>query len=275
MRSFPSRYILSSLLLFFSFLTAFAVPDKELPPRPSPPRLVNDLARMMTPQQQDELERLLVSYDQTSSSQVAIVTVPDLNGNDIAEYGIALFNKWGIGQKGKDNGVLIIASSGDRKMWIVTGRGLEGALTDAKSGQIVRNEMIPEFKAGNYYRGFERAANAVIAVTKGEYTNDAPPDAESEGVPGIIVFIIVIIIILGILAVIKGGGGGGSGGYMSRRGSRATDFITGAILGSILNGGGSGRGSGWGGGGFGGGGGGGFGGFGGGSSAGGGAGGSW
>jgi len=262
------------LLLQVFSRSLFAVDAKDLPARPSPPRLVNDLAEMMTPAQRDELEQLLVHYDQSTSSQVAVVTVPGLNGHDVAEYAIGLFNSWGIGRKGKNNGVLIFASSGDRKMWIVTGQGMEGALTDAMTGRIVRNEMVPEFKAGNYYNGFYKAAQAVIAATRGEYTNDDPAGMDDEGGFGLFALLaLLFIIIIIVLAVIKGGGGGGHGGgnYMSRRGG---DFITGAILGSLLSGG---RGGGWGsggssGGGFGGGG---FGGFGGGYSGGGGAGGSW
>ncbi len=269
---FSFRKILSlSLLILLSLVPAMTFADlkQDIPSRPNPPKLVNDLAGMMTPAQQESLEQLLVNYDNTTSSQVAVVTVPDLKGYDIAEYAIQLFNSWGIGRKGKNNGVLILASAGDRKMWIVTGQGMEGALTDALTGRIVRNEMVPEFKAGNYYKGFEKAANAIIAATKGEYTNDDPPDAGKKG-GGIVALIVLAIIIIVILAAIRGGGGGGGGNYMSRRGG---DFITGAILGSLLGGGGSG-GGGWGSGG-GSSGGGGFGGFGGGYSGGGGAGGSW
>lgn len=259
------RRFLSLTLLWLSVaVLSFAQSDKDLPARPSPQRLVNDMAGMMTPTQQDQLEAELVNFDRTTSSQIAVVTVPTLNDHEIAEYAIALFNKWGIGSKGKNNGVLILASSGDRKMWIVTGQGMEGALTDALAGRIVRNEMVPEFKAGNYYNGFDKAAKAVIAATKGEYTNDAPQGDDGAGAfPFIIVVIIIIVII--IAAIRRGGGGGGGGNYMSRRGG---DFITGAILGSIFSGGGSGGSSGGGGGG-------GFGGFGGGYSGGGGAGGSW
>lgn len=270
MKSFFLKRFLSFTLLLLITVTSFADDVKDFPARPNPPRLVNDLANMMTPSQQEELERLLVHFDQTTSSQVAIVTVPSLKDHDIAEYTISLFNQWGIGRKGKNNGILILASSGDRKMWITTGQGMEGVLTDAQTGRIVRNEMVPEFKAGNYYGGFYKASNAVIAATQGEYTNDDPPDAGGE--EGIIPILIVAVIFgVIILAAIKGGGGrGGGGNYMSRRGG---DFITGAILGSLLGGGGHSGGSSWGGGSSGGGGG--FGGFGGGSSGGGGAGGSW
>lgn len=258
---FLKRFITFCLLLLLS-VTTFAQ-DKDFPERPSPERLVNDFAGMMRSDQQQALEQALVAYDKESSTQIAIVTVQSLNDHDIAEYATTLAQKWGIGQKGKNNGVLILASSGDRKMWIATGYGMEGVLPDGLVGRIVRNEMVPEFKTGNYYQGFKNAVVAIQEASKGEYTNENPDDDKGGGA-GLIVLVIIVII---IIAVIKGGGGGGN--YMSRRGG---DFITGAILGNLLGGGGRG---GWGGGSGGSSGGGGFGGFGGGGFGGGGAGSSW
>lgn len=248
-------------------LAAFGVraDDNNFPARPNPPRLVNDFAGMMNPRQQEELEAKLVEFDRTTSTQIAVVTIKSLGDYDVSDYAVKLFNQWGIGQAGKNNGVLIFASLGDRKMWITTGRGVEGALTDMQCGQIVRNEMRPAFKEGNYYEGFSKAADAVIAATKGEYKADNK-DKNGSPATGLIVLIIVLIIVW----IIRRRGGGGGGSYMSGRGFGG--FGTGWLIGSMMNrGGGS-----WGGGSSGGwGGGGGFGGFGGGSSGGGGAGGSW
>lgn len=262
------RFILFALLWCSITAISFAQSAKDLPPRPSPQRLVNDLAGIMTPSQQDQLEQELVAFDRTTSTQITIVTVRSLNGFEPSEYATALGQTWGVGQKGKNNGVIVLVATEDRKMNISPGYGLEGALTDAMCGRIIRNEMAPEFKAGNYYLGLDKAAKAIIAATKGEYTNDASPAGDGAGfVPFLILFVIIVII---IVAAIRGGGkGGGGGNYMSRRGG---DFITGAILGSIFSGGGSSGGGSWGGGSSGGGG---FGGFGGGSFGGGGASGSW
>lgn len=258
-------------LLFFYFLfslSAFFCSGKEdnFPPPPDPPRLVNDFAGMMTPLQQDNLEAQLDSFARQTSNEVTIVTIKNLDGYDPSEYVTELGIKWGVGAKGKDNGVIIFASEEDHKINISPGMGLEGALTDMTCGQIIRNEMAPEFRNGNYFLGFQKAVNAVIAATKGEYKAD--PEARSDrGNPlGLVVLIIVIVI---IIMLFSRGGGKGGGNYMSRRGG---DFLTGAILGSLLSGG---RGGGFGGGGFGGSGGGGFGGFGGGSFGGGGASGGW
>lgn len=272
--SLLKRFLSITLLLFITGV-AFAQNAKDFPPRPEPPKLVNDLAGMMTPGQQEELEQLLVNFDNTTSTQITIVTIKALGDYEPSQYATQLGQNWGVGRKGKNNGVVILASASDRKIAIATAYGVEGALTDALCGRIIRNEMVPAFKGGNYYDGFSKAANAVIAATKGEYTNEDPPDAGSGEGPGAIPILIIIgIIVFIVIAVIKGGGGrGGGGNYMSRRGG---DFITGAILGSLLGGGGNSGSSGWGGGSSGGSsGGGGFGGFGGGSFGGGGASGSW
>lgn len=264
------RNIFSFLILFFSGFWVFGA-DADFPPKPNPPRLVNDFAGMMTPAQQDNLEAQLVEFSDKTSTQITVVTVKNLGGYDASQYATQLGNRWGVGKKGKENGVVILASSEDRKINISTGYGIEGALTDAMAGRIIRNEMAPEFKAGNYYLGFQKAANAIIAATKGEYTADKEADKKGVAPIGALLFIIIMIIVIMSLSGRSGGGGGGGGNYMSRRGD---GFLTGAILGSLL--GGAGRGGSWGGssGGFGGSSGG-FGGFGGGSFGGGGASGGW
>ena len=253
-------FVLSSLFIFAD--------DKIYPDRPNPPRLVNDYAKMLSANENAQLEQKLEEFARSTSTQITIVTVTNLGGHDVADYSVEVFNRWGLGQAGKNNGVLLLASLEDRKAWITVGKGLEGVLTDAKSGLIFRNELRPAFKDARYFDGLDKSADAIIAVTKGEYKGE-PADNEQKHAPitGIIIFIIFIVIIIRIFR----GGGGGGGNYMSGRG--AGNFLTGMIIGDLLGGGGN-RG-GFGGGFGGGGGGGGFGGFGGGSTGGGGAGGSW
>lgn len=268
-----TKFSLCLVLLFFLFCLPLAAQignDKDFPPPPNPPRLVNDFAGMMTPPQQDNLEARLDSFNRATSTQITVVTIKSLGGYDVAEYATTLAHRWGVGQKDKDNGVILLASLDDRKINISVGEGLEGALTDLLSGQIIRNEITPEFKSGNYYRGFSKGVESIIAATQGEYTNDNPAGAAKPGISfGVLGLIIVIVILIAVASGGRGGGGRG-GGYMSRRGS---DVLTGALIGSML-GRGFGGGGGFGGssGGFGGGG---FGGFGGGGFGGGGASGSW
>lgn len=263
------KYLLVILLSLFTGFNSFAG-DNDFPPRPNPPRLVNDLAGFMSASEVELLENKLLEFERTTSTQITIVTIKSIGLYEPSQYGVELYNKWGIGQKSKNNGVLIFASKDEKKINITTGYGVEGALPDAVCGRIIRNEMAPSFKAGNFYDGFSKAADAVIAATKGEYAADEDNNSGREkkrpGPISIIILIIIVYVILWILSKFKGGGGGS---YMSGRGHRgwgAGPWIGGGFLGGSSWGSGGGS---WGGGG------GGFGGFGGGSSGGGGASGGW
>jgi uncharacterized protein len=261
--------IVPLLLLFSSSVSiVYAQVDSDFPPRPSPSRLVNDLAGVMSQDERELLERKAFAFEDSTSNEIAIVTIKSIGEYDVADYATRLGNKWGVGKSSRNNGVLILVAVNEHRMNISVGKGLEGALTDLVSGRIIRNEMAPSFREGNYYRGLDRALDAVKAATRGEYKGE-----EKAGKPvgggSLITTIIVIIIILWLLRRVGGGGGGGT--YMSRRGWGG--FGGGFLTGSMLGGGGYGGGGGsWGGGG---GGSGGFGGFGGGSFGGGGASGSW
>jgi uncharacterized protein len=258
-------------ILFFP-ICAFAQVDRVLPNQQSPPKLYNDFTKgknFLTPEQQHAIESKLVAYDDSTSSQIAVVIVEDLHGYDANTFATELGRKWGVGGSQFNNGILILISTGggdgNRDVYIATGYGLEGAIPDMIAASIVDHELIENFKEGNYYRGLDEAIDAIIKAAAGEYK--APPGYGNKK-PGINMRHIVLgIIILWVILGVIGRGGRGGGGYASRRGYRGW-------LGPTL-GGGLGGGS-WGGGGWsGGGGGGGFGGFGGGSFGGGGAGGKW
>lgn len=251
-------------------LCGLGVRAQNIPEKPNPPRLVNDFAGMMSGDEQHELEAKLEGFARTTSNRIVVVTVKSLDGADVSQYAVQLGIKWGIGKSGKDNGVVVLASLDDHKINISTGKGLEGALTDIQCGKIIRNEMAPAFKEQHYYQGFSKAAEAIIAATKGEYQADKNGGKKNISLTAIIIGIIFIVFIISFFRR-KGGGGGGN--YMSRGGS-VDGFAAGWLLSSLLGGGS--RGGGWGSGGGGGGdSGGGFGGFGGGDFGGGGASGSW
>lgn len=239
----------------------------EYPPKPNPPRLVNDLADVLTPEQEAILERKLVAYDDSTSNQVAIVTIKTLEGYPIEEFSLKILRDWGIGNKTTNNGALIVAVIDDRQIRIEVGYGLEGAIPDITANQIIRNDIAPSFRAGSYFEGFDKASQSIIQAAAGEYK--APEGygkrtgRSGKGIGGMVLAFIIIIFVLS--SINRRGGGGG--GFMSRRGYRG--MVGPAILGSLLGGGGSGGGGGWSGGG------GGFGGFGGGGGGGGGASGSW
>jgi len=259
-------FLIAFLLFAFAGLKAQDFPEK-------PNRLVNDYTNTLTPGQVESLERKLVAFDDSTSTQVAVVLMRSVGAYDINQYTAELGEKWGVGSK-KNNGVVILAALEDRKISIQTGYGVEGALPDAITKRIIESEIKPNFKQGNYYQGLEQATNAVISATKGEYKNDAPKKHKtgSGGFP----FGILIIIVIAIL-VARGGGGGRGGQVIGGRGGASPFwwFLLGSQVGRSNRGSGwggfSGGGGGWGGGSSGGG----FGGFGGGSFGGGGSSGEW
>lgn len=254
-------------LIIFLLLAGLSVRAQDIPPRPSPPKLVNDLANQLTPTEEAELERKLVAYNDSTSTQIAVVIVPTVEPYAMADYAFKLGREWGVGQKGKNNGIVLLWAPDDRKVFIATGYGVEGAIPDAIAKRIVSQEIIPEFKNKQFYRGLDRGVDAIIQYAAGEYQAE-PQSGDGEGFPGgfaIIVFLIILVIIMR-----NRGGGGGRGGKGFRNSGGPVFFPY-----STHSGWGSSSGNfGGGGGGFGGGGGG-FGGFGGGSFGGGGAGGSY
>ena len=247
-------------------LPVFSFAD-DFPPKPSPPRLVNDLAHVMSADEANLLEQKLQAFRDSTSNAISIVTITSIGNYEVADYATKLGNLWGIGTKEHNNGVIVLVAVKDHRMNISVGKGLEGALPDITAGEIIENQMKPSFRENNYYQGLDHGTNAIIAATRGEYKGSGK-SKDGGGIPaGIIILGIIIVIIV----ITRRGGGGGN--YMSRGGSGG--FGSGFILGSLLNGGFGGgdndRGGGFGGGGFGGG----DGGFGGGSFGGGGASGSW
>ena len=225
-------------------------------PKPVPARLVVDNANILTAAEVETLERKLVALDDSTSNQIAIVTVKSLNGEALEDVAVATFRDWGIGNKKTRNGVLVLVAIEDRKIRIEVGYGLEGAIPDVTANDIINNDIKPNFKQGNYYAGLDAAVNNLSKAASGEYHVAREKKSSGKGGGNILGIIIIIVII--IVMASRGGGRGGGGG-----------FIAPLLLGSMLGGGG--RGGGFGGGDSGGG----FGGFGGGGSGGGGSSGSW
>ncbi len=248
-------------LLFSTVLHAQTFPEK-------PNRLVNDYTQTLSAQQIEQLEQKLVAFNDSTSTQIAVVLIKSLEGYDVSDYGVRLAESWGIGGAKNNNGVLVLVSLGDRKVTIQTGYGVEGALPDAIAKRIIEREITPNFRAGDYFSGLEQGTNAIISYTKGEYKNDTPKKGRKEGGLGIGFIIIMIIII--IIAIKKGGGGSE---VIGGRGSASPFWWL--LMGSQIGRGNSGGFGGFSGGSGGFGGGGGFGGFGGGSFGGGGSSGSW
>lgn len=262
---------MKKLILLLLWLVSFVISgnaQSDLPERPQPQRLVNNLSTefpdFFNNEELTTLEKKLENFSNETGNQISVLVVDELYGFEIADFGERIITTWGIGLKEKNNGVLIIikptGGKGERDVFIATGYGLEGALPDLVCKRIVENEIIPAFKNGTFYEGINKASDVIMSIAKGEY-NEKDYRAKTEGRKSakfpswlrILIFVILIIIVL----IVKNNGGGGS--TFSGRGFRTYRHF-----------------GGFGGGGFGGGSsGGGWGGFGGGSGGGGGAGGKW
>ena len=230
--------------------------QEDFPPRPNPPRLVNDMAGIFNATQVSALENKLKNYSDTTSTQIAVVTIGSTGAYEINDYTQRLAQQWGIGQKDKNNGIIILLAVEDRKVSIQTGYGMEGVITDAVAKRIIDQVLTPAFKQGQFYEGIDKGTTVIMELSSGLY------DAEKVGDGGGFSFRTLIILIVLIALFFSMFKGGGRGGKYSRYSSGG--MFTGGLLGG-LGGFGGGRGGG----------GGGFGGFGGGSFGGGGSSGSW
>ncbi|MEL7585597.1 MAG: TPM domain-containing protein [Prolixibacteraceae bacterium] len=264
--------MIKRIIFLFAFLAILPVFGQDIPERPNPPRLVNDLAGVLDDGQESQLEQELATYARQTTTQIVIVTVPTLEGHEISEYAFQLGEKWGVGQKGKDNGVVIVfkpKTNEERgQVFVAVGYGLEGVIPDAVANRdIVDKEMIPRFQAGDVYGGFSNAARVIKSLASGEFTPQEYHDQVSKGAGGF-PFIVILFVLFFIISLFRG-----RRKYYTGGGNLPFWLLLGSMMGSGNRGGSFGNFSG-GGGGFGGGGSG-FGGFGGGSFGGGGAGGSW
>lgn len=261
------KKIIFSLGLVLCAVLAFA---QDFPERSN--TLVTDYTNTLSPDNKQQLERKLVAYNDSTSTQIAVVILKSTGNYDINDYAQQLLRKWGIGQKDKNNGILVVVALGDRKVSIQTGYGAEGAVPDILTQQIIRNDLTPHFKQGDYYGGLDAGTTNLIKAMKGEYKAETKPKKQGNG--GASGFIVLIIIVVIIALIFRRRGGGGGGQIIGRRGGASPFwwFMAGNMLGNSGRGG-----SDWGGfsGGSDSGGGGGFGGFGGGSGGGGGSSGSW
>ncbi len=186
------------LFISFLFVTLFSWSTISFPKLTSQ---VVDEAGIFTSEQKSQLSSLLKKHETNSSNQIVVVTLKSLNGYDISEYGYQLGREWGIGQKGKNNGILLIIAPNDRKVRIEVGYGLEGALTDANSEMIISNIITPYFKKGDYFTGTVRGIDAITETIKGEYS--AKPKSDNADTPFMLIIMPIILLLLVFLPKIK------------------------------------------------------------------------
>ena len=196
----------------------------------------------------------LINFEKETSNQLVVYMIPSLNGESIEEVAIELAEENKIGQKGKDNGILLLIAMNDKKMRIEVGYGLEGALPDATALSIINNEIKPEFKKNEFFKGIDRGVDAIIAATKGEYTAKESDDDGSGiglcfGMPVFVIIVFFVIFIMIIFSFIQrlfgcgkgwtsGGAHSGTSGWWSS-GSGSSSSSSGSSFGSFSGGGGS------------------------------------
>lgn len=262
-----SKGFFQSVFLLITFFTCNIIfAQLDIPQKPDFQTSVYDYANVLSASEKTQLEEKLIRYSDSTSTQIVVITIESLKGEDIGILTPKWAQEWGIGQAKEDNGVLILLAKAERKIWISPGYGLEDRLTAGIGGTIIRNVIIPEFKAGSYYRGLDKGADALFDVFTGKYKGERKQSKEKDF--PILPFIVIVVIVLILLSRGKRGGGGNSGS--NGGGPSLMDVILLSSLGRSSGGGfgGFGGGSSGGGGGFGGG-------FGGGGFSGGGSGGSW
>lgn len=237
----------ASLCAFMAcFALAIAVLVHPAQADPSYPELqgrITDEAGLLTPDEKTDLETDLASLEQTSTDQLAVVTVKSLQGYSIEDYGIGLARKWGIGQKGKDNGVLLIVAPNDRKVRIEVGRRLEPFMTDTMSALIIQNAILPKFRRGDYAGGIKDGIRDIKSVLLGdaeEVKRRAAGARTPEDDPMVMIHIVLFLLIVAFIIwvnyrnaqamragvpggprrrggaiIIPGGSGGWGGGWSS------------------------------------------------------------
>jgi uncharacterized protein len=195
---------------------------QNIPDVQDPPRLVNDFAGILDEGEVEMLEKKLLAWKDSTSSEMSIVTIKSLEGMDVADYSVRLAEKWKIGTK-KNNGVLLLVAIKERKSRIEVGYGLEGKLTDVVSRRILADYLKPAFKERRYYDGLNEVTDRLIEAASGEYQAENGPEIDQNIEEISWTSIIIFLIILFLISRGRGGGGGG--------------FLTGMLLGNLLGGG--------------------------------------
>lgn len=185
---------LYTILLFFVTLAPAIIQAQEFPARAT--TLVTDYTNTLTEEQKNALENKLIAFNDSTSTQIAIVVLSTLDGYPIDDYARRLAEEWGIGQKNKNNGALILVALKDRKVTIQVGYGLEPVIPDALAKRIIEKDIKPYFKENAYYEGLDKATSTMISLAKGEFKADQYMQKKEKPFPSFIVLIILGIIFI-------------------------------------------------------------------------------
>lgn len=208
MHSSPFR----SFLLFFLLVLALPGLAQEFPEKPVPARFVNDFTGTLSGQEQAMLESKLKGYMDSTSNQLVIVVVKNTGDYPPGDYAFEVGRRWGIGQKGKNNGLVLLWATETRKIYIATGYGLEGAIPDAVAKRIVSDVIVPAFKQQEWYRGLDEATTEIIQRASGEYKNEGSDVSDGEAIFALIAFGLIGLVIFFLLSRTLGRGCRNTGG---------------------------------------------------------------
>lgn len=211
---------------------------------PQPDGWVTDLGGFLDERQEQALETLMQSYKAGSGNEIALLTVPDLAGRPVERYALEVARQWGLGEKDKHNGALLLVARAERKLRIEVGRGLEGTLTDSISGRIIRDVITPRFKQGDYYAGLRAGIEAMHAAAGGDYGKIPPERDRARGVLSLLPLLFFFLLFL-LTRGGRGGRGRGGGilpwlilGSMHSRGRGSSPWRGGGFSGGGFGGGG-------------------------------------
>ena len=198
------RTIVAALLLI---VVPVISPAQDVPPLQG---RVNDMAGLLSPGAVQHIERKLAGFEGQTGSQIVVLTVPTLQGEEIEQFAIRVADAWKPGQKGKDNGVILIIAKAERKVRIEVGMGLQGALPDVTASRIIRDVMRPHLKAGDFDRAVDTGIEAIMSATRGEFTapqhtTKSRPHGRTSGVPTSFLTLLALVAVAAIAA-----------GFMSR-----------------------------------------------------------
>lgn len=198
--------VMKKLFILITVISGFAaISFAQIPERPVPPKLVNDFANLLSASEREILEDSLVRFDRETSTQIVVMTIPDLQGYDPSDFAFQLGEKWGVGQKEKNNGIVILVKpkqgNSNGQVYIATGYGLEGVLPDAVvNSTVIDYEMIPYFRENNYFKGISGGVKVIMEITRGEYSAEQYQEfyaRKNDGaIPAIIIFLVVMFIVM-------------------------------------------------------------------------------
>lgn len=192
-----SVHRLLSVLFLTLMLQAAPATARDIP---SLTARVNDYAAMLSPATRQQLESVLAALEKEESTQLAVLTIDSLQGENLEEFSLKVVEKWRLGQKGLDNGALLLIAKNDRKLRIEVGYGLEGVLTDLTSGRIIRDIVTPQFKNGNFDQGVIDGVSAMIAAVRGEFSAQTAVSSgkqSADDISGFVVFLLFILFNIG------------------------------------------------------------------------------